>query len=188
FFQRLKILGKDSRFLEGVRIAAIGEATRELLLENGIEPDLVPKKFTSEELVLELTRKKEIEGRHFLLPRTDIAPPYLKEELEKHGAKITQVISYRTVPACGEREKKTLRRWLEGGEIDFVTFTSASTVDHFFALLPKQKRGKMKSCPRLISIGPVTSRALCRYGARPWREAKEHTMKGILDVISKESR
>ncbi len=185
FFQRLKIFGKDSRFLEGVRIAAIGEATRERLLENGIEPDLVPKKFTSVGLVSELTRKKEIKGRHFLLPRTDIAPPYLKEELEKRGAKITQVISYRTVPACGEREKKTLRRWLEGGEIDFVTFTSASTVDHFFALLPKQKRGKMKSCPRLISIGPVTSRALCRYGARPWREASAHTMKGMLEVLTK---
>ena len=184
FFQRMKILGKDSRSLGNVRIAAIGEATRERLLEKGIEPDLVPKKFTSEGLVSELTKENEIKGRHFLLPRTDIAPPYLKEALEKGGAKITQVISYRTVPACGAREKKTLRRWLAAGEIDFVTFTSASTVDHFFALLPRQKRGKMAA--RQVSIGPVTSSALGKYGVRPWREAREHTMKGMLEVMDHE--
>lgn len=183
FFQRLRALGKDSRFLKQVRIAAIGETTRGRLLEKGIEPDLLPKKFTSERLLAELARKNEIKGRHFLLPRTDIAPPYLSNELKRRGAKITPVEVYRTAAVCGAREKRKLWDWVEREEIDFVTFTSASTVDNFFALLSKQKRAKMAARARLVSIGPVTSRTLCKYGVRPWRQAREHTLKGMLEIM-----
>ena len=181
-FKRLFELGKDARIFAGIKIAAIGEATEQALKERGLGADLVPGQFTSEALVSALKRMGEIDGRRFLLARTDIAPDYLRKSLESLGGKVREVTAYRTVPGKNSEEKRKLEEWLKHEKIDFVTFTSSSTVKNFFDAVPKQNRSGLKT--RFISIGPVTSQTLRSYGHTPFREAAEHTIPGLIEVIT----
>lgn len=184
FFRRLNAAGRDSRFLAGIKIAAVGDATEQALEARSLRADFIPSKFTSEGLVRELKRHHEIKGRRFLLPRTDIAPRKLIDDLKAAGAKITQVTAYRTVPGFGTAEKKALQSWLRNKKIDYLTFTSSSTVRNFLKALSKGMRQKIrKSNTRIVSIGPVTSQTLRSEGFKVYREAGEHTMEGLVKAI-----
>ncbi len=178
-FQRLEHLRQDARVFSGIKVAAIGDATASLLREKGIKADLIPKAFTSEALFQELKIKNEIKGRHFLLPRTDIAPDYLRKKLEAFGAKVTEVIAYRTLPVA--ENKKKLHALFGQNKVDSVLFTSSSTVKNFFAAFSGKERSKMKT--RFVSIGPVTSQTLKSYGKKPYREAREHTIPGLVEAL-----
>lgn len=182
FFQRLHALGKDARLFAGKKIAVIGEATAETLAKYGLRADLIPEKYTAEGLA-EAFRKLTVRGRSFLLARTDIAPPYLREELSRMGAQVQDLTVYRTVKVQDAARKKQLEKWMGERKIDFITFTSSSTVKYFFEALTPGLRKKLKS--RLISIGPVTSGTLKEYGAKPYREAKTHTIPGMVEAITK---
>lgn len=181
FMDRLKVRRKDARGLKGVRIASIGKATSEMLAIGGIRPDLMPKKFTSQALIQELARRNQIRNKKFLLPRTDIAPQDLNREIEKRGGTVTQVVAYRTASGIAYEKEKAVRQYLRQKRIDYVTFTSASTVRHFFEAVKAAKTDIRKT--RLISIGPVTTQTLKSFGYRPYREAKEHTTQGLVKVI-----
>lgn len=180
FFRRLYELGKDARVFAGRKIAVIGDATRELLQSYGLVADLMPETFTSEAL-LETLRRRGISGQRFLLARTDIAPEFLRQALQDYGAHVEEVTAYRTVPGQEKERKKRLEEWTQNRKIDFVTFTSSSTVKNFFESLTPQLKRKIKG--KFISIGPVTSRTLREYGARPYREARAHTIPGLVEAI-----
>ncbi|MBI3313710.1 MAG: uroporphyrinogen-III C-methyltransferase [Candidatus Omnitrophica bacterium] len=181
FFNRLEERKKDARDLSHLKIAAIGEATARALRAKSIYPDLIPQKFTSEVLVEELRRQNEISGRRFLLPRTDIAPEFLKRELQKWGGFVTEAIAYRTLPAQGKSEK--LERIMKNHKIDYITFTSSSTVKNFFEAMDRAKR-KVLIKSRLISIGPVTTKTLMDFGLKPFREAQEQTLTGLVEAMT----
>ncbi len=179
FFNRLDALKKDARIFSSLKIAAIGQATAKALQVRGLQADLVPQRFTSEELLRELQSKKQIAGRKFLLARTDIAPGFLRKGLEKSGAEVTEVTVYRTL-----REKQKPVKEMQNGKqekIDFLTFTSASTVKNFFEALPKQNRFKING--KMISIGPITSKELKSFGFKPFSQAKEHTIPGLVNAV-----
>ncbi len=179
FFDRMRRLGKDARIFSGVRIAAIGEATARALAERGLRSDLVPREFTSLALFESLKNSGEIRGKKFLLARADIAPPDLRRALENQGGRVTELEAYRTKRSSGD--KRELLHRIQGGKIDYVTFTSSSTVDNFFRAVPPVLRKRIRS--RFISIGPMTSRTLRRHGFRPDREARIHTVDGLVEVL-----
>jgi uroporphyrinogen-III synthase len=62
-------------------------------------------------------------------------------------------------------------------DIDVVTFTSASTVDNFFAMNP-QIEGAL-----LASIGPTTSDALRKHGRQPDMEASMASIEALHDAV-----
>jgi uroporphyrinogen III methyltransferase/synthase len=179
FFERVKKLGKDARMFSGIKVAAIGEATAEALREKGLVADLVPKTFTSEALFEALKKAGKLRGKNFLLARADIAPPHLRHSLEKEGARVTELETYRTEKETGEKEK--LLDFLRQKRVDYVTFTSSSTVRNFFDVLPASLRKNLSA--RLVSIGPVTSETIREYGFRPAREARVHTIEGLIEVL-----
>ncbi len=184
FMQRLRASGRDARALSGVRIAAVGDTTKQSLENHGLRADFIPKKFTAKSLVRELARKGQVKGRSFLLPRTDIAPMALNQGLAAAGGKVTQVNAYRTVPGFTGGEKKALQSWLERKKIDCLTFTSSSTVQNFLKAISRGAREKIRKSPvRIVSIGPVTSGTLRKAGFKVYREAKEHTLEGLLKAI-----
>ena len=174
FFERMKILRKDARIFAGTRVAAIGEKTAEALEERGIRADWVPPEFTSASLFQSLKLKNEILGKKFLLARADIAPPDFKRFLEKEGGKVVEIEAYRTRPTG------RIKDWPDQ-KFDYITFTSSSTVKNFFELIPRGLRKKIRS--RFVTIGPVTSRTLRGYGFRPDREARKHTIEGLIEAL-----
>ncbi len=171
--------GRDVRALAGVRVAAIGPATAEALSRRGLRPDLVPSEYTGEAVARTLAQLVDLEGMRVLLPRADIAPPLLAEMLEGAGARVTQVTAYRTLPD-GELLPTVAER-LAAGTLDWLTFTSASTVENFLkGVGPGEVRA---SGVRIASIGPSTSAALRAAGLKPAVEADPHTIDGLVAVL-----
>ncbi|MHC4480865.1 MAG: uroporphyrinogen-III synthase, partial [Planctomycetota bacterium] len=118
-------------------------------------------------------------GRRILCPRADIAPEDLVCALADSGALVSSVDAYRTVPEDDGAER--VGKMLAEDAIDWITFTSSSTVRSFFAVVGPQS---VRACSaRLASIGPVTSQSLKEAGFTPHAEATKHTVDGLLDAI-----
>ena len=179
--KRMQSKKMDVRTFGPLKIGAVGEATAGRLKAFGIFADCVPPSYCTGDLVRELERKKEIRARHFLLPRTEIAPPALKAALEKRGGRVTQVTVYRTVPYGDFRGRQKLEKQLLSGEIDYVTFTSASTVRNFFQIFKKIPVKAIKS--RMVTIGPATTAALREAAAALYKEADPHSIEGLVQAL-----
>lgn len=179
FFARLRHLGKDIRDLKGARLCAIGPATSAALEEKGLRVDIVPAVYRAEDLWDRL--KGEIKaGEHLLLPRTAAARPFLPRALTSLGARVTEVEAYRTLP--GEGDTALLRRLLRQKEIQIITFTSPSTVQHCLAILGSEA-GELLQDVALASIGPVTTAAAHSLGLEIAIEAAAYTTDGLLQAI-----
>lgn len=181
FFKRLRTLKKDARLLRDVRVAAIGPGTKARLNSFSIEPDLVPDRFTTEGLTAAL-RKVGIRGKRFLLLRTNIAPDLLNHALEEEGAKVTEIAIYKTEKPKGLSAK--VKEAVYEHAPDFITFTSSSTAEHFFEAL-----GNGRKLPaKVISIGPVTSEAVRKWGVKIAREARVSTIPGLVEAVLEEAK
>jgi uroporphyrinogen III methyltransferase / synthase len=179
FFERLNRKGRDARALAGCRIAAVGETTAADLQSRGIVPDLVPPKFQSTAL-LPLLAADQKDVRTAVV-RAAEGRDELIDELRKRGGTVDLAIAYQTKAA--DYDIKELRELIANGEIDAVTFTSASTVDHFFSKLSADERARVNSQAVLASIGPTTSEAIRRYGKPPDIEAKNASVQALHDAV-----
>ena len=177
FFARLHRAGKDTRALGYAKVAAIGSATEEALHSYGIHSDLVPKEFRAEAVVEALKDILPPRAR-ILLPRAQEARDVLPESLRAHGATVDVVPAYETVPelACGEE----ITRRLTHGDIDFVTFTSSSTVKNLV-----QQLGNITPLQqvKIACIGPVTADTARNFALEPDIVAETYTIDGLVDAI-----
>jgi len=177
---RLRALRMDGRALAGVRVAVVGEATAEAFRHSFIEPDLVPETYTTRALG-EALCALGVQGRRVLLARSDIAGPELPDALRAAGALVEEASVYRTTrPAALPDEALAA---LRAGRADWITFTSASTVDNFLALLPDDVD---VSASRLAAIGPATAKAIRSAALSPTIIARPHAVDGLVSAIISE--
>jgi len=179
FFDELKRVGLDSRALQGCRICSVGPATSAGLGRNGITPDAQPAKFVTSEIAATMAAQGNLAGAHILCPRTDIAPPGLTADLAACGAEVCEVVAYRTIPDHGGIER--LGELLDAGNVDWITFTSSSTVRNLLAGVPADRI--IAGGARLASIGPVTSATMRERGLTPTIEADPHTVLALAEAI-----
>jgi uroporphyrinogen III methyltransferase/synthase len=180
FWNRLRANKLDPRHFGTIKIAAIGPATAGAIEARGLQPDYVPKTFTSQGLVAGLKRQ-EIAGKRVLLPRADIADNELSDGLTKLGAKVTQVTAYRT--AIVSKPVSSAKQMLLDGQIDVITFTSASTVYGLFKVLGEKKDAIKQS--KLACIGPNTATTLKGKGLKADIVAKVHTTVGLVTALER---
>jgi len=180
FWKRLYALDLDSRRLADAKIGAIGPATAGALEEKGICPDYLPKIYTSQGFIAGL-RRNDIAGCKVLLPRADIAGNELTDGLAKLGAEVHQVTTYRTTTAT--ESVSQAKQMLLRGEIDVITFTSASTVNSLLAILGQQ--WEVIKQAKLACIGPNTAAALTEKGLKADVVATEHTMAGLVATLER---
>lgn len=179
FFAHLQEAGLDVRKFGPVQVAAIGPGTAERLAQHGIRADVVPEEFVAESL-LDSLAEEDLAGARVLLPRAEGARPELPEGLRELGAKVDEVTLYVAAPPA-EGDAEGLAR-LRGGEIDWVTFASSSTVRNLVEMLhgdPTPLAGVRVAC-----IGPVTATtAGDLLGRAPDVVAEEHTIPGLVRAI-----
>jgi uroporphyrinogen III methyltransferase/synthase len=179
FFDALHEAGLDSRALAGSKLCTIGPVTAETLAAHGLSADAQPAKFVSSEIASTLAAADSLAGKNILCPRADVAPRDLIEALEAEGAVVTNVVAYCTRPDCTGADQ--VIEMLGEDDVQWVTFTSSSTVKNFFgAVDPKIVRA---ASVRLASIGPVTSDTLREFGFEPDTEAESHTIDGLTSAI-----
>ncbi|MBM4447140.1 MAG: uroporphyrinogen-III C-methyltransferase [Chloroflexi bacterium] len=178
FWKRLYALSLDARHFAGIRIGVIGPATARVIEKKGICPDYLPEIYTSQGFLAGLS-KKDVTECKVLLPRADIAGNELTDGLAKLGAKVHQVNAYKT--ATSTKGTSQGKEMLLKGEIDVITFTSASTVNSLLAILGQ--RWEVIKQAKLACIGPSTTAAMVEKGLKADIIATEHTIPGLVAAI-----
>ncbi|QGP93615.1 Siroheme synthase [Neomoorella glycerini] len=176
--RRLQERQLDIRTLAGIKIAAIGPATARALQERGLNPDWQPGEYVAEAVAAGLGPL--LQGRRVLLPRADIARPFLAEDLRRQGAEVTEVAVYRTVKR--ESEVSALRELLAAGKVTAVTFTSSSTVKSFLDLLGDETLTLMQGVD-VFCLGPITAATAREAGLAVTATAGEYTEAGLIRAM-----
>jgi uroporphyrinogen-III synthase len=163
------------------QVAVIGEGTAVAFRRwAGRDPDLQPAIFTTAALVRAFPRGS---GR-VLCARADIAPEGLEDALARKGWEAVRVNAYRTVFATSL--PRDAGAALARGEVDAVTFTSASTIRGFVnARGVEAHRRPSGGPPKVVCIGPVTAAAARDAGLRPAAVAKPHTVQGVIAALER---
>jgi uroporphyrinogen-III synthase len=180
---RLRDLGMSSESL-GSRsrlVAAVGPATAEAAKQEGVRVDYVAKNQTGEALVEEL--RGSLAGRSVLLPRSDRADQRLPKTLEDAGARVTEVVAYRTLApdALDPAILNSIRR----AEVDAIVFASPSSFNNLCDSIDAAELASLSARIQFAAIGPTTARALREAGARVEIEANESSAAGLADSIAK---
>ena len=178
FREAMDRAGLDARALAYTEIAAIGPSTAKAVRELGVRADLVPERFVAESL-LEAMAEEEVDGARVLIATADDSRDVLPKGLREQGAHVDVVRMYRSVVVTAGAEVEALRVAIDEGEVDAVTFTSASTVNGFVAQVGRERATKVKG----ISIGPVTSEAARTVGINIVAEAEHATIVSLAEKL-----
>lgn len=184
-FSALYAMGLDARAFADARIACIGSQTATALAGFGLNADYVPKLYTSAALAQGLIEMKAVRAKSILLLRSEIAPGDLPAALQAAGAAVQDVPVYTVRPRIAPREEAdALINSIRSNRIDWLTFTSSSTVDSFFSQVDVAI--VQASSIQIASIGPFTTRQLRDYGIVPDVEARTHTVAGVISAMARE--
>lgn len=167
----------DLAAAQGIRIAAIGPATKKAIEQRGAKVDVVPKEYVAESVVRSL--RARVNGKRVLLVRAKIARDVIPRELRKAGAYVDVVEAYETVVPTSSRTRLQAALKKHGKRPHVVTFTSSSTVKNFVALLGKRNLNGIQ----MSSIGPVTSATLRENGLAVDIAAEKFTIPGLVKAI-----
>ncbi len=164
---------------EGVRFAAIGPKTADALRKHNIEPDFVPDKYVAESIVPGLG---DLKNKWVLLPRAEIARKELPEAIVKAGGVAHEIVVYQTLPSVVDMNGLDA---LKSG-VDIITFTSASTVENFVAVMRQNKLDPLNlpNNPLFACIGPITEQAAREEGIVNLIVAEEYKTEGLIKAIS----
>ena len=178
FWQRLKALGKDTRVLGNNKIAAIGPATESALQARGIFPDFVPESSISEKVGEGLL---QLEARRVLIIRALEGREALQKTLETGGAQAKVAPCYRTVPDISNAE--IVREKLATGEIDWITFTSSSTVTNFIEAIGAGVLQESRDTFRVACIGPITEKTARENDLIPDAVASSASTESVAEIL-----
>jgi uroporphyrinogen III methyltransferase/synthase len=174
-FDALAERGLDARALAAATVAAIGPGTARELAQRGIRADVVPPRSIAESLVDALA-EVPVDGKRALIARAAEARDVLPDALRERGAEVDVVALYDTVV-----EPLTEDQLAALAGVDYVTFTSASTVRNLLGSLGEGHT--VLDGARIVSIGPVTSAAARERGLDVAVEAGQHDVDGLIEAL-----
>ena len=164
-----------------MRIACVGPVTAEAARRAGLPVDHVAGTHNGVALAEELGSR--LQGRTVVLPRSDHANPDLPAALQRLGARVTEVIAYRTLRPS-EVERQSLRKIAEG-EADAILFFSPSAVQHFVELFGAEEARALQEKLAITAVGPVTANALREAGVVRTVVAADITGAAVLEALEK---
>jgi uroporphyrinogen III methyltransferase/synthase len=180
FVERLKHHSLDLRAVpRRAKVAAIGPATAQKVEEVGLKVDITPEEYKAEALI-EALNNYSLEGKKVLIPRAKVAREVLPEKLRESGAEVVVPPAYESVPSS--EGKGQLKKLLQSGEIDCITFTASSTVENFVRAFGKEA-GWLLSSTRVACIGPITAGTCRDHGLSVDVEADEYTIPGLVSAV-----
>ena len=184
FYERLRENGKDARALGGSSICAVGAKTVEALNRIGIHPDFVPSHSRGSAIATEIG---DVSGKKILLPRAKIATTDLPNGLREKGAQVDDVPLYNTLKVAndGDKRRDEIEADLLNGSIDFVTFTSSSTVTNFLEMFPAHAPTALLANVKVAVIGPTTQKTALARDVRVDVLAKEASVESLVEAIVK---
>jgi uroporphyrinogen-III synthase len=171
-------LGIASGRFDGIHVAVIGEGTAAAARKTGLKITLVPEAYVAEDLVAALGNRTH--GKHVLLARAAVARDVIPDVLRASGALVDVADAYRN--AMPEAAPEQLRLAI-AKTIDAVAFTSSSSVTHLRQAVEAAGLAWPLAGALAVSIGPVTSQTLRKFGWEPQAEADPHDVAGLAKAV-----
>jgi len=170
-FDRCTQLGIKCEMLQSSKriIAAVGPGTAGALTAGGLRVDHVAKGRTGEALAGEL--RPSLRGRRVLLPRSDRGDDRVLHSLREAGAKVTEVVAYRTTTP--ETLDPAILGRIRRSEVDAIVFASPSAYHNLSGALGQAEAAALSNRIQFVAIGPTTASAMREAGARVEIEASE---------------
>jgi len=99
------------------------------------------------------------------------------------GAQVEVTPVYRTV--LPQADPAGLRGPLLAGDVDWLLFTSSSTVEHFFQALGPRAATEMaaRGWPRVACLGAVVARAARQRGLEVAVQPERQDLDGLLEAL-----
>jgi uroporphyrinogen III methyltransferase/synthase len=180
FFEAMRYREVDIRQLQGIKICAIGPATAERVAKRGLLAELVPDEYRAEGIISELqTHLKP--GEHILIPRAGGAREILPRHLRDSGALVDEVVLYQAVTAShiNPHYLEEVRQ----GKMDYITFTSSSTVTNFVKIMGAENIQAFDQQVRVACIGPITAATARENGFNVDIMPDKYTVAALLEAI-----
>lgn len=170
--------------LGSVPLLARGPKPVAALKELGLKPALTaPEPNTWKEILAVLDLHVQLKGKRIAVQEYGVTNQKLLFGLQTRGAEILRVPVYRWALPEDISPLQSAIREIVGAKADIVVFTSAIQVENVFqvAQLDQLDTELAQSLARtaLISVGPVCSEALARFGLKPAFEP-EHPKMGFM--------
>ncbi|HET8568921.1 MAG TPA: uroporphyrinogen-III synthase [Candidatus Limnocylindria bacterium] len=154
----------------GVPVAAVGAATARRLREGGVRPRFVPASATGAALGAGLPLPRGT----VVLARSDRAGADLPAALRERGARVREVVAYRTVAAARGDAAAARAALLAGGTL---VVASPSAVEASLASLGADALARS----RVVACGPTTARAVREMTGLT---AEEHRWDALEDMLA----
>ena len=163
--QIVALLGKVTLLARGPKPVAV-------LKELGLRPGFIaPEPNTWKEVLAVLDSNIQLKGKRIAVQEYGITNQELISGLEARGTEVLRVPVYRwALPESIEPLQNAIREIVEA-QTDVVIFTSATQVENVFQVAQQDgldtKLAQSLTRVLLVSIGPVCSAALARFGIEP---------------------
>jgi uroporphyrinogen III methyltransferase/synthase len=180
FFEEMLKKQVDIRQLRDIRICAIGPATAQKLTERGLIADLVPDEYLAEGILAQL-RNRVQPGDKVLLPRARGARMVLPDTLIELGASVDEAILYQADTASRIDPEHFQR--IRNGQVDYITFTSSSTVINFVKIMGADIAKRFSGKVKVACIGPITADTARAHGFQVDIVPTQYTIPALLESI-----
>ena len=140
--------------------------------------DFIPMNYKAESLAETLLAELKA-GDKLLLVQPKVARHVIQDTLQAQGLSVDTLRLYETL--IDQSQGELLREALEQG-VDYVTFTSGSTVKNTLALLGESAKDLLGQA-KLACIGPITAATLVEQGLEPGLISSVYTMDGLVEAI-----
>jgi len=119
--------------LQNVKVATTGKKTADALGQLGIKIDFCPKEIFNSEALLAISKFSDYcVGKKIAIIRGEGGRDLLRDELQKKGASVEYINTYRRV--CPQKDLDVLEQRAKQGELDVILLTSGTSVANFFGL------------------------------------------------------
>ena len=175
FFDHLMDTGFDIRQLHHIKFAAVGSETRKEIQKRGIFVDYVPEKYNGRELAKGLLPRVN-KGEKILLARAKIGSAEILEVFGDNAVAFESVALYDALYETGQNDNA--KQMLADNQIDYVTFTSSSTVEGFVKVFPDIDLKNING----LCIGEQTAETAKKYGIKAIMSEKA-TISSMIDKL-----
>lgn len=182
FFKKLSQHDLDIRKLFGLKIAAVGKETKRQLKERHLNVDYMPDIYDSPNLAKGLLQNIDSNEKlkKVLILRANLGTSVLTDSLKAENIAYDDVHIYRTNHVSNEAEFVIDR--LNKDKINYVAFTSASTVVGFVESIRKEAPDFNFSNISAVCIGEQTATEARKYDMKI-NVSREATVESMIDEI-----
>jgi len=169
--------------LDNVRVLAIGDGSGERLARSHIHVDVALERASVGSLISALEAYAgDISGLNILAPSAGLLADGFEEQLRNRGARVDNVVAYRTVP--DKARLVELQTLLIGGGIDWIGFANPAHLAEFAQVFDSCDLPGMLTDISVACGGDDTANAAIRFGLAPLVTVPQHDIEAVLKSIA----